>query len=473
MNDTPLLIWFRRDLRLDDNPMLAAAAATGRALIPVFIADDSVTGIGAAARWRWGEGVRVFRDSLRAIGSDLILRRGPADRVLMDLIRETGAGGVWWGRLYDPASRARDGAIKEILRAQGLEARSYAGHLLSEPWSVQTGAGSFFKVYTPFWRALSVRDTPAPLPAPPRLPGPGTWPGSEDLDGWRLGAAMNRGAPVLARFARIGEQAARARLDRFIAGAVSTYRTARDLPAEDAVSGLSENLTYGEIGPRRIWAAALAHETARGGHAGAEHFRKELVWRDFAHHLMFHTPHMLTGNWRTDWDSFGWQTDGPQIARWQRALTGEPMVDAGLRQMYVTGVMHNRVRMIVASYLTKHLLTHWRVGLDWFAECLTDWDPASNAMGWQWVAGSGPDAAPYFRIFNPETQAEKFDPLRAYRLRWIAEGQRRPPETAQAYFDAVPRSWGLSPDAPYPRRVIELAQGRARALQALAAHKAG
>jgi deoxyribodipyrimidine photo-lyase len=464
----PLILWVRRDLRLDDNPMLAEAARTGRPLIPVFIADGAVTGIGAAPRWRWAEGVRVFGAALAGLGSRLILRRGPALGVLQDLIAETGASGVFWSRLYDPKARARDAEIKVALKAAGIEVRSFAGHLLAEPWQVQTKTGDPYRVYTPFWRALSAQDWPAPVPAPARLPAPETWPASDRLDAWALGAAMDRGAAVLARHACVGEAAAEARLDAFLSRKIDTYASARDRVDRDGTSNLSENLTYGEIGPRRLWAAAQAYLAASPGHAGAETFAKELVWREFAHHLAFHTPHLLTANWRADWDGFAWRGDSDDAEAWRRGMTGEPFVDAGMREMYVTGRMHNRARMIVGSYLTKHLLTHWKIGLDWFADCLTDWDPASNAMGWQWVAGSGPDAAPYFRIFNPATQAEKFDPERGYRTRWIAEGSRSPSATALSYFDAVPRSWGLDPARRYPPPLVDLAQGRGRALAAYA-----
>lgn len=461
----PLILWIRRDLRLDDNPLLSAAAATGRPVIPVFIADDSVTGIGAAARWRLGEGVAAFAARLRAAGSDLILRRGAALPVLSELADQTGAAGVWWSRLYDPQARTRDGSVKTALRQRGLDARSFPGHLLCEPWQVQTGAGGVYRVYTPFWRAISRMELPAPEPAPARLAAPDVWPRSEDLSTWRLGAALNRGAPVLARHADIGETAALDRLARFMAGPVADYAANRDQMGIAGTSGLSEALTLGEIGVRRVWAAARGPQ-APG--TGAESFARELVWREFAHHLMYHTPHLLTENWRADWADFPWRGESDIAERWRRAQTGEPLVDAGLREMYVTGRMHNRARMIVASYLTKHLLTHWKIGLDWFADCLTDWDPAANAMGWQWVAGSGPDAAPYFRVFNPQTQAEKFDRTGAYRRRFIAEGQPAPGPEARAWFEAVPRSWGLSPDAPYRPRMIDLAQGRARALAAYA-----
>ncbi len=469
----PLILWFRRDLRLDDNPMLAAAAEGGRPLIPLFIADDSVTGLGAAPRWRLGEGLRVFQRALEGAGSRLILRRGRALEVLRDVVAETGAEGVWWGRLYEGEARERDSEVKQALRDDGLEARSFAGHTLIEPWQVAPGGGGFYKVYTPFWRALSARGVAEPCAAPSRLPAPDVWPESDDPDDWRLGAAMNRGAEIVARHARIGAGEAEAKLEAFLEGAVGDYASARDLPAQAATSRLSENLSLGEIGPRRIWWRAQRLLEADRGHKGAETFLKELAWRDFAHHLVFHTPQITSRNWRPEWDDFPWRGESEDAERWRRGLTGEPFVDAGLREMYVTGTMHNRARMIVGSYLTKHLLTDWRVGLTWFEECLIDWDPASNAMGWQWVAGSGPDAAPYFRIFNPATQAEKFDKGAAYRQRFIAELAPRPGREALDYFEAAPRRWGLDPKAPYPAPMVDLAEGRKRALAAYEGRRQG
>jgi len=467
----PLILWFRRDLRLDDNPMLAAAAETGRPLIAVFIADDAVTGMGAAPRWRLGQGLEVFGRTLRDHGARLILRRGRALDVLRALIDETGAAGVWWGRLYDAPARARDTEVKQALRDDGLEARSFAGHTLAEPWQVETGSGGHFKVYTPFWKALSARGVAEPCKAPARLPAPDTWPASDTLDDWQLGAGMNRGAAVVARHARVGAAAAEAKLDAFLDGAVGDYRAARDFPAGEATSRLSENLTLGEIGPRRIWWRTQRILEQERGHRGAEHFLKELAWRDFAHHLIYHTPQISTGNWRPEWDAFPWRDDNDQAERWRRGMTGVPLVDAGMREMYVTGSMHNRSRMITASYLTKHLMTHWQVGAKWFEECLIDWDPASNALGWQWVAGSGPDAAPYFRVFNPEIQAAKFDPDAAYRHRFVAELSPEPGEDAQAFFEAAPRRWQLDPDADYPAPMIDLAEGRKRALDAYERNK--
>ncbi|QYZ71841.1 cryptochrome/photolyase family protein [Neotabrizicola shimadae] len=449
--------------------MLAAAGATGRPVIPVFVLDPETEAIGAAAKWRLGLALATFAARLEAEGSRLVLRRGPALGVLESLLAETGAAGMMWTRSYEPAAITRDAAVKAALKARGLVADSHSGATLAEPWEVTTGEGGFYKVYTPFWKALSARGVPAPVPAA-RLRVPDAWPASDRLEDWHLGAAMRRGASVLLPHAVVGEAAARARLMGFLDRKIDRYRDDRDRLDLPATSGLSENLAWGEIGPREIWHAAA--EAERAGARGAEHFRKELAWRDFAWHLMYHTPQIATANWRPEWDGFAWAGESEAAERWRQGMTGEPVVDAAMREMYVTGTMHNRARMIVASYLTKHLLTHWKIGLDWFADCLTDWDPASNAMGWQWVAGSGPDAAPYFRIFNPATQAEKFDPEGRYRARWLAEGRRNPAPEALSYFAAVPKSWRLDPGQPPPRPLVDLAEGRARALAALAARGA-
>ncbi|MES2143915.1 MAG: deoxyribodipyrimidine photo-lyase, partial [Pseudomonadota bacterium] len=422
---------------------------------------------GAAPLWRLGLSVEDFARRLGAAGSRLILRRGPALQVLHSLIAETGAGSVHWSRLYDPATIARDSAIKSALTAQGITATSHPGHVLFEPWTVETGQGGFYRVYSPFWRAVAGRD-PGTLTAPPaRLSAPDRWPASDRIADWHLGRRMQRGATVVLPHQAVGEAAALARLDQFVDQAIARYKELRDRPDLPATSRLSENLTYGEIAPLRLWHAG--QRAAEDGKAGAAHFLREVVWREFAYHLIYHTPHITHANWREDWDGFPWRGDNPDAERWRRGMTGEPFVDAAMREMYVTGTMHNRARMIVASYLTKHLMTDWRVGLDWFADCLTDWDPASNAMGWQWTAGSGPDAAPYFRVFNPETQGEKFDPDGDYRRRFIAELSPDPPRDAASFFEAVPKRWRLDPRAPYPAPLIDLAVGRRRALEAYAA----
>lgn len=456
----PTLLWLRRDLRLADHPAWSAAVAAGGPVIPVFILDPIFESYGAAPKWRLGAALRSLDARLRERGSRLILRRGAASDALDRLIAETGAARVIWSRQYEAAAIARDTEIKRALVARGIEAASVNGSLLFEPWTVETKTGGFYRVYTPFWKAVKDTDVPPPLPAPADLCAPEHWPSSETLEGLALGDAMNRGAPVVAEHARIGEAAAQDRLHGFLER-VDGYASGRDRLDLAATSGLSENLTYGEISPRHAW-----HAVAPPRGDGAETFLKELVWREFAYHLLFHTPEIAERNWRAEWDAFPWGGDDETVDRWRQGRTGIEIVDAAMRELYVTGTMHNRARMLVGSYLTKHMLKHWRLGEAWFRECLIDWDPASNAMGWQWVAGSGPDATPFFRIFNPETQAEKFDPRRAYRDRWLAEGKRRPHPDALRFFDAVPKSWGLSPDDPYPAPLVDLKAGRERALAA-------
>ncbi|MCA0928765.1 cryptochrome/photolyase family protein [Ruegeria profundi] len=470
-NQSPIIMWIRRDLRLSDHPALAAAAETGRPILPVFILDNVAQTLGAAPKWRLGLGLEVFARSLKKNGSALVLRNGDALTVLQDLIEETGAKSVYWSRAYDPDSIDRDKRIKSALTQQGVEAKSFAGHLLFEPWTVETKSGEPYRVFTPMWRSVQGRDIASP-DAAPKISAPSEWPKSEDLKKWQLGAAMNRGAGIVAPYVRPGEDAAFEALHGFL-DRISDYGDNRDRLYRDGTSNLSEYLSLGEIGPRSVW--HIVQRAAMDGVQGTDAFLRQLIWREFAYHLMYHTPQLVSENWKPEWDAFPWNTDAgnPEVVAWMQARTGIPAVDAGLREMYVTGRMHNRARMIVASYLTKHLMTHWKIGMDWFADCLIDWDPASNAMGWQWVAGSGPDASPFFRIFNPVTQQEKFDPKGAYVNRWIAEGQAEPSETAMAYFKAVPRSWELDPTASYPKPVVELAAGRARALEAYEGRKTG
>ncbi|SLN17394.1 Deoxyribodipyrimidine photo-lyase [Roseovarius gaetbuli] len=465
-DDKPTILWLRRDLRLADHPALVAACKNGGPVIPVFIHDESVATLGAAPKWRLGLSLAEMGRALEGKGSRLIMRMGDPLDVLRALVAETGAGAVHWSRLYDPQSIERDKRVKSALRDEGVDAQSHAGHLMFEPWTVETKTGGYYKVYSPMWRAVKDREVAAPLAAPATIPTPNNWPESDALEDWKMSAAMRRGAAVCAPYQRVGEAAAMERLHEFTGGAITDYRDDRNLPGVDGTSCLSENLALGEISPRQCWHAGqrALHEGAKG----AETWLKELVWREFAYHLMYHTPHILNDNWRREWSAFPWNEDGeaPDVLAWKQGRTGVPFVDAAMREMYVTGRMHNRARMIVASYLTKHLMTHWRVGLDWFAECLTDWDIAANAMGWQWAAGCGPDAAPYFRVFNPETQLDKFDAKRVYTDRWIAEGQAEPSDTALSYFAAVPKRWGLDPQDKYPTPLVDLAEGRKRALEA-------
>ena len=462
---SPILVWFRRDLRLSDHAALTAACATGEPVIPVFIHDDSVATLGAAPKWRLGLGIEKLDENLRKLGSRLLLRRGPAEMVLRKLIQETGAKSVVWSRLYDPQATERDSAIKSALKAEAIDARSFGGHLMFEPWTTETKTGGFYKVYTPFWNNVKMRHVDAPLAKPKVIAAPTHLPDSEDIVDWDMGNAMKRGASIVRPHIRLGEDAAQDRLAVFLDQWVADYVTNRDLPWTNGTSNLSENLAIGEISPHQCWHAGqrALHE----GKSGAEVFLKELVWREFAYHLMHHTPRILDSNWKEGWDAFPWNTeDTDEVMAWKQGRTGILFVDAAMRELYVTGRMHNRGRMIVASYLTKHLMTDWRVGQKWFEECLTDWDPASNAMGWQWSAGSGPDATPYFRVFNPVTQLDKFDKNRDYVNRWIAEGRSAPHPDATSFYAAVPESWNLNADTPYPQPIVTPEQGRKRALSA-------
>ena len=456
----PTLVWLRRDLRRADHPALAEAAEAGP-VIPVFILDPETEALGAAHLLRLELSLKSLAADLEAEGARLILRRGPALDSLRALARETGARAVHWSRLHDRAARARDEKVKAALKADGLTVRSFNGALLHEPWDVETQQGGFYRVYTPYWRAVEGREVPPPLPAPNLRP-PADHPASDDLADWRLSARMNRGAAVLAPRIEAGEAAAQRKLDTFLDERLRRYPAERDRPDLAATSALSDHLALGEISPRQVWHAAAPLRPAEGATA----FLREIVWREFAYHLLHHSPRLETANWREEWDDFPWRDDNEDAEAWRRGRTGVPAVDAAIRELHVTGRMHNRMRMLTASYLTKHLMTHWRVGERFFAEHLIDWDPASNAMGWQWTAGSGPDAAPFFRIFNPETQGEKFDPRGAYRRRWVAELSDRPGPDALAFFDAIPRSWDLGPTSPYPKPRIDLKAGRERALSA-------
>ncbi|OIQ42055.1 MAG: deoxyribodipyrimidine photolyase [Roseobacter sp. MedPE-SWde] len=464
----PIIIWFRKDFRLADHQALFAASNSERPVIPVVVLDELTQTYGAAPKWRLSKAIEHFADRLNQVGSRLILRRGPAAQELLALAQETGAGDIWWTRAYDPDAIVRDTKVKSTLTDAGFKAKSWPGQLLFEPWAVKTKQGGFFKVYSPMWRAVKDLDVAAPSPAPKFLMAPETWPVSDPLQGWQLDKGMQRGARILSAHACVGEVAANTRLAQFLDVAIDAYKERRDYPALNATSGLSENLAWGEIGPATVWHAGLRAHLE--GQRGAEHFLKELVWREFAYHLAFHTPKITQENWKSQWNDFPWsEHEDEAVLRWKQGRTGVPLVDAAMRELYVTGHMHNRSRMIVASFLTKHMLKHWRIGQKWFEDCLIDWDPAANAMGWQWVAGCGPDAAPYFRIFNPETQAKKFDAEQQYIQRFLAERAPTPGPEALAFFDACPQAWALSKDDPYPTPIVGLAEGRHRALTAYAA----
>lgn len=467
------LLWLSRDLRLGDNPALLAAIADGP-LLPVFLIDRMTRAQGAASRWRLARGLAAFDRALkeRTGGRGLCILEGEAEEIFPPLMRRLDLGRLHQSDWPTAAMRSAQGRLRAALAAEGRSLILHPGHLLVHPRAVQSGTGGSYKVFTPFARAVERTGPESPAPdAPLRIaafadPPAGIAPAALDL-----APDMRRGRAALERFALpAGETAALARLDAFLDSAAS-YSENRDRPDIAATSNLSEHLALGEIGPRTLWARARMHaRLAPAQAAGIGKFLSEVIWREFAWHLLIAFPQMAEACWRPEWEAFPWRKDGPGLEGWKRASTGVALVDAGLREMWVTGRMHNRVRMVVASWLTKHLLTDWRAGLAHFADCLTDWDPAANAMNWQWVAGCGPDAAPYFRIFNPERQAEQFDPEGRYRRHWLAGFAGSPGPEAQAWHDSIPLSWTV-PACWRPGPAAALSTGRAAALAALAAFR--
>jgi len=470
---TPVVVWFRRDLRLHDNGALAAAAVSERPVVPLFVLDEESRGVrslGGASRWWLHRSLRSLAEDLARMGLSLCLRRGPASDVLREVVAETGAGRVVWNRCYEPASVARDTTVEMTLRAAAVEAESCAGSLLSEPGEILTGQGAPYRVFTPFWKRLrECYRMPEPHPTPREsIPGPAV--ASDRLDDWGLQPAAPDWAGGLRETWEVGETAARRRLADFMEDGVERYLVDRDRPDLAGSSRLSPHLHWGEIGPHQVWrAAAPLIEAGAPGESGPEALLRELAWRDFSHHLLSDSPHMERDNWRPAFDRFPWREDPRALAAWQEGRTGYPIVDAGMRELWHTGWMHNRVRMIAASFLTKDLLIHWRHGEAWFWDTLVDADLANNVANWQWVAGSGADAQPFFRIFNPVRQAEKFDPAGAYVRRWVPEIARLPDRWRHQPWEAPPNvlsEAGIELGRNYPPPMVDHAAARHRALSA-------
>ncbi len=466
------ILCFRQDLRLQDNPALAAAVARGEPVVPVFIWDEAGEGNwvpGGASRWWLHHSLAALDAALRERGSRLIVWRGPSGAVLRELIKTTGATAVHWNRRYEPAAIARDTELKTQL---GVEAKSFNAALLFEPHTVRNKAGGPFQVFTPYWRHCLTLPVEAPvkLRAGP-LSAPDAWPKSLRLDELGLLPKIKWDKGLAAAW-QPGEAAALKRLKKF-AGAMAEYAAQRDQPGLAATSGLSPYLRFGEIGPRQVWAAVQAQGKGSGvfpPHRGAQIFLKEVGWREFAYHLLYHFPTTPAQPLRTEFAVFPWRKDAKQLRAWQRGLTGYPIVDAGMRQLWATGWMHNRVRMIVASFLVKHLRLSWAEGAAWFWDTLVDADLANNTLGWQWSAGCGADAAPYFRIFNPILQGGKFDPEGDYVRRWVPELAKLPAEFIHQPWTApmdVLVEAGLVLGRTYPQPIVDHGEARAAALAAL------
>jgi deoxyribodipyrimidine photo-lyase len=450
MTRHPSVVWLRDDLRAADNPALTAAVERGHPVIVLYLLDETSPGVrplGSASRWWLHHSLERLRDDLEALGGTLTLRSGSALERLPELVAETGADAVFWNRRYG-AARETDAALKARFTADGLDVRSFGASLLFEPWTITTGAGGPYGVFTPYWKScLATGEPREPLSAPARIDGAD--PGGDELAGWGLLPTRPDWSAGLRETWNPGSAGGHERLEHFAEHVLADYHR-RDEPGIQATSMLSPHLRFGEVSPFEVW-----HRLRHGLDAGAEKnrakFLSEIGWREFSYHILFHRPDLATRNYRGDFDAFPWSNPGDAIVdRWRHGRTGVPIVDAGMRELWGTGWMHNRVRMITASFLTKNLQVDWRVGEEWFWDTLVDADEASNAASWQWVAGSGADAAPYFRVFNPELQAAKFDPLGRYVHRWVPE----------AGTDA------------YPEPMVDLRESRQRALDAYEAVKA-
>lgn len=472
-DSSPTLLWFRQDLRLGDNPALVAAVERGAPILPVFILDDSGDwSPGGAGRWWLHHSLAALGKHLRELGAPLCLHRGKAEDILKDLVRRTGAGAVYWNRCYEPAAVARDKALKAALSDQGLEVKSFNGALLVEPWELTTGQGGPYKVFTPFWKAMLARGAPQPpLPKPKHLRGIDGIAG-DALDDWQLLPTKPDWAGGFRDHWTPGENGAAVGLADFLDGTASTYKIERDRPDLLGTSRLSPHLHWGEISPRQVWQATRhAVDAGDAEESSAMAFLRQLGWRDFSHSLLFHWPDFPDEPWRKDFAAFPWCDDEAAFAAWCRGRTGYPVVDAGLRELWTTGWMHNRVRMVAASFLIKHLLIPWQRGEAWFWDTLVDADLANNAAGWQWVAGSGADASPYFRIFNPVAQGEKFDPKGDYIRQWVPEISGLPDDVIHKPWEAsedVLKKAGVTLGGTYPKPIVDHKAARARALAAYA-----
>lgn len=463
-----VIVWFRNDLRIADNPALRHAADSGRPVICLYILDETpgVRPLGGASLWWLDKSLNSLGEALEKLGNRLILRKGAAAEVLDDVIAGAGATRVLWNRAYDKASIDRDMAIKTRLKDAGVDCQSFNAGLLNEPWTVMNGAGQPYKVFTPYWRAARERLSRVIAESPPKhLKSLEHKPRSESLTDWRLHPTKpdwSKGFDLWTP----GEAGALERLDDFLSGPVDRYAEKRDFPGLEAASRLSPHLHFGEIGPRQVWQAASSAAMAGDAPVGQiEKFLSELGWREFHHAILFHWPDLPTKSFKPEFDGFPWVENQAAFEAWTRGRTGYPIVDAGMRELWTTGFMHNRVRMIVASFLVKHLLVDWRVGEAWFWDTLVDADLANNVGNWQWVAGGGADASPYFRIFNPIAQGERFDPTGAYVRRWV-------PELAGVPDDVIHKPWTRALHLPaearsvYRRPIVDHATARERALEA-------
>lgn len=463
------IVLFQQNLRLADNRALSSAAAHGP-VVPVYILDDNLYPSGGASRWWLREALGDLAHNLHLHGAELILRRGATLSVLHNLIRETGATSVSWNRRYEPDAAAQDGEIQQALEKQGIHAHIHDGFLLFDPASIRTGGGTPFKVFTPFSKAcLNASAPPKPIPAPKKLQGVKNI-ASDKLDGWKLVPRAALWPKGLADAWEVSEKAAHERLATFLDEGINAYKNDRDRPATDGTSRLSPYLHFGLISPHQIWQAVHSTMAHSGNSASIKRYLLEILWREFSWHLLHQFPALPVKPLAASFEKFPWRDDKKALKAWQQGLTGYPIVDAGMRQLWQTGWMHNRVRMVVASFLIKHLLIDWREGEAWFWDTLVDADLGSNAASWQWVAGCGADATPFFRIFNPMLQGQKFDPQGQYVKHYVPELAGLPIAYIHEPWRAPPdelKKAGIKLGTTYPLPIVDHNAARKRALAAL------
>lgn len=467
----PVIFWFRNDLRLHDHIGLRAALETGRPLLAVYILDDQNAGeekLGSASRWWLHHSLTALKNSLRGLGGGLCLRCGDSLEMLASLVEETEAAALYYSRSYEPWGVVLEKRIEREL-TEKVQIHRFAGSLLFEPETVMTQSGSPFKVFTPFWkRCLQMPEPPSCLPEPDKIDFYTPVPKSDRLDNWHLLPQGVNWTEGLAQTWRPGEQGALDVLDDFLSSGLAQYHIDRDYPDLNGTSRISPHLHFGELSPRQVWRSVKMHQAAQSeATQGAESFLRELGWREFCHYLLFHWPELVRQPFRRNFEGFSWQSDPGLLKAWQQGQTGYPIVDAGMRQLWHCGWMHNRIRMIVASFLVKDLLQPWQMGETWFRDTLVDADLANNICGWQWVAGCGADAAPYFRIFNPVTQGKKFDPDGHYVKRWVPELAGLPAHYRHDPWNApaeVLQQSGIVLGRDYPTPLVDHAQARRRAL---------
>ncbi len=470
----PILVWFRQDLRCGDNPALYAANNEGAPIIPLYILDDENAG-----EWKMGAASRVWlHHALKNLNADLsghlILRKGNAKEILPQIIEETGAQSVYWNRCYEPWRVDRDKKIKSSLEDNDIEVQSFKGSLIWEPWTIKNQSGDPYKVFTPFYKkgCLPAGEPSEPLNAPERL----TYGGSDNLlikldDLDLLPEGEGDWNKDVIKDWKVGEDGAQERLNDFLEDGLDGYKEGRNNPAEEHVSRMSPYLHWGHISPRQLWHAAKTYAHAHDVPSkDIDHFCSEIGWREFSYSLLYNFPDLPRENLQSKFDRFPWRkADEEELNRWRYGQTGYPMVDAAMRELYQTGYMHNRSRMLVGSFLVKHMMVHWHIGEEWFWDCLFDADLASNSASWQWIAGSGADAAPYFRIFNPITQGEKFDTEGEYICKYVPEVKDLPQKYRNRPWEApkdVLEKAGVKLGETYPKPLVEHMEARDRALEA-------